>query len=93
MKAAGPDVLGVDWRVNLGTARESLGWDLPVQGNLDPIALLGTWAALKDRARIVIDQNNGASGHIFNLGHGILPQTPIDNVRRLVDFVHDQTDC
>jgi uroporphyrinogen decarboxylase len=62
-----------------------------VQGNLDPIALLGGWEALRDRARLVIAQNQDKPGHIFNLGHGILPQTPVENVRRLVDLVHVET--
>lgn len=91
MASTCPNVLGVDWRVNLGGVRDALGWDLPVQGNLDPVALLGGWDVLKERAQAVIDQNNGAPGHVFNLGHGVLPQTPVDNVRRLVEFVHDQT--
>jgi uroporphyrinogen decarboxylase len=62
-----------------------------VQGNLDPVALYAPWPELKKRAQIVLDQAAGRPGHIFNLGHGLLPQTPVDNVRRLVDFVHEET--
>jgi uroporphyrinogen decarboxylase len=91
MQTSGADVIGVDWRVNLDAARNELGAGAPVQGNLDPIALLASWDALRDRAQIVLDQNDGRPGHIFNLGHGVLPQTPVENVRRLVDFVHAQT--
>ena len=91
MATSGATVLGLDWRVDLGEARARLGWERPVQGNLDPIALLGSWEALRDRARLVIAQNRGAAGHVFNLGHGILPQTPVENVRRLVDLVHAET--
>jgi uroporphyrinogen decarboxylase len=60
-------------------------------GNLDPIALLAPWPELKYRADKVLEQANGRTGHIFNLGHGILPNTPVDNVRRLVDYVHEKT--
>jgi uroporphyrinogen decarboxylase len=91
MQTSGADVIGVDWRVNLDVARIESGGVFPVQGNLDPIALLASWDALRERAQIVLDQNGGRSGHIFNLGHGVLPQTPVENVRRLVDFVHAQT--
>jgi uroporphyrinogen decarboxylase len=91
MATAGPDVIGVDWRVCLGTAFDRLGPEIAVQGNLDPIALLATWDATRERAQIVLDQADGRPGHIFNLGHGILPQTPVDQVRRLVDFVHQAT--
>jgi uroporphyrinogen decarboxylase len=89
MATAGPDVIGVDWRICLGTAFDRLGPEIAVQGNLDPIALLATWEATRERAQTVLDQSDGRPGHIFNLGHGILPQTPVDNVRRLVDFVHE----
>jgi len=91
MQTAGADVIGVDWRVNLDAARGLLGDESPVQGNLDPIALLARWEALQERAQIVLDQNGGRPGHIFNLGHGILPQTPVEQVRRLVEFVHERT--
>jgi uroporphyrinogen decarboxylase len=89
IKEAGSDVIGVDWRVDLDTAWQSLGDDVAIQGNLDPIALFAPWDELKKRAQRVLDQAGGRPGHIFNLGHGILPHTPVDNVKRLVDFVHE----
>ena len=84
----GADVIGVDWRIDLADAWTQLG-DVAVQGNLDPVALLAPWPALREQIDHVLAQANGRAGHIFNLGHGILPQTPVDNVRRLVDYVHE----
>jgi uroporphyrinogen decarboxylase len=89
IRDAGGDVIGVDWRIDLDVAWKRLGPDVAIQGNLDPIALFAPWPELKKRANIVLDQAAGRSGHIFNLGHGILPHTPVDNVRRLVDHVHE----
>jgi uroporphyrinogen decarboxylase len=89
MKAAGGDVIGVDWRIDLAQAWQILGDDVSVQGNLDPVALFADWDALEARARHILDSVKGKPGHIFNLGHGILPGTPVDNVRRLADFVHE----
>lgn len=89
IRDAGGDVIGVDWRIDLATAWKRLGTQVAIQGNLDPAALFAPWSALQERAQRVLDQAAGRPGHIFNLGHGILPNTPIDNVRRLVDFVHD----
>jgi uroporphyrinogen decarboxylase len=91
MASLGPDVIGVDWRIDLATAFNRLGPDIAVQGNLDPIALLAPWDATRERAKSVLDQAAGQPGHIFNLGHGVLPQTPVDQVKRLVDFVHAET--
>jgi uroporphyrinogen decarboxylase len=91
MATAGPDVIGVDWRISLGTAFDRLGTEVAIQGNLDPIAMLAPWEATRERAQTVLDQADGRRGHIFNLGHGILPQTPVDTVKRLVDFVHEAT--
>jgi uroporphyrinogen decarboxylase len=88
MRDAGGDVVGVDWRVDLAEAWRRLSYGVAVQGNLDPAALLAPWPELKRRARAVLDQAGGRPGHIFNLGHGVHPTTPVDNVRRLVDFVH-----
>ncbi len=88
IRAAGGDVIGVDWRIDLGTAWARLG-DVAVQGNLDPTALFSSWDTLKPQAQRILDQADGRPGHIFNLGHGILPETPVENVRRLVDFVHE----
>ncbi len=91
IRDAGGDVIGVDWRIELDEAWTRLGDQIAVQGNLDPIALFAPWEGLQQRAQRVLDQANGRTGHIFNLGHGILPGTPVDNVKRLVDFVHEYT--
>jgi uroporphyrinogen decarboxylase len=91
MHDAGADVLGVDWRVDLGEAWTRVGDRTPLQGNLDPVALLAPWEELKPRIDTVLEQAGSRPGHIFNLGHGILPQTPVDNVRRLVEHVHAAT--
>ncbi len=91
IRDAGGDVIGVDWRIDLDRAWARLGPDVAVQGNLDPIALFAPWDELKARAKAVLDRAGGRPGHIFNLGHGILPQTPVDNVKRLAEFVHEYT--
>ena len=88
MRETGADVISVDWRLDLDAAWRRLGDDVAVQGNLDPVALLAPWDALRQRAQSVLEQAGGRAGHIFNLGHGILPSTPTENVKRLVDFVH-----
>lgn len=93
IQEAGGDVIGVDWKINLDDAWRRLGSKQPVQGNLDPVSLFAPWPEIKRRAKAVMDNarkvNPDGSGHIFNLGHGILPQTPVENVKQLVDFVHD----
>ena len=91
IRDAGGDVIGVDWRIAIDVAANRLGNDVAVQGNLDPVALFAPWEELEKRARDVLDRMNGRNGHIFNLGHGILPQTPVDNVKRLCEFVHEYT--
>ena len=83
-----PDVMALDWRVPLGSTWSSLGCRA-VQGNLDPIALCAGKAVIADRAQGVLEEAAGRPGHIFNLGHGILPDTPVDNVKFLVDYVHE----
>jgi uroporphyrinogen decarboxylase len=88
LQETGADVISVDWRIDLHTAWRRLRPGLAIQGNLDPVALLAPWPALQRRAGEVLEQAAGRRGHVFNLGHGILPGTPVDNVRRLVDFVH-----
>jgi uroporphyrinogen decarboxylase len=88
IRQAGGDVIGVDWRIDLDAAWSRLD-GVAVQGNLDPITLFAPWEQLEARARRVLDQAGGRAGHIFNLGHGILPETPVENVRRLVEFVHE----
>jgi uroporphyrinogen decarboxylase len=89
--AAGGDVIGVDWRMPLDWAWQKIGRHRPIQGNLDPVALLAPWRELKFRIDDVLDRAGGRPGHIFNLGHGIFPDTPTENVQRLVDYVHEKT--
>jgi len=91
LRDAGGDVIGVDWRIDIDRAAERLGPAVGIQGNLDPVALFAPWDALKTRAQAVLDRIHQRPGYIFNLGHGILPKTPVENVDRLVDFVHDYT--
>jgi uroporphyrinogen decarboxylase len=91
MREAGGDVIGLDWRVNLGEAWGRLGYDVGVQGNLDPVTLFADSAEIRRRALAILDQAGGRPGHIFNLGHGILPETPIDHVIALVDAVHEMS--
>jgi uroporphyrinogen decarboxylase len=88
MKAAGGSVIGLDWRVELGAAWRGLG-DVAVMGNLDPLTLLAPAEVLEREAKRVLDEAGGRPGHVFNLGHGVLPGTPVDSVVRLVDFVHE----
>lgn len=86
---AGGNVIGVDWRVRLDDAWRTIGYNYGVQGNLDPMVLLADPAEIRRRAQEVLDQAEGRPGHIFNLGHGIVPQTPVENVIALVDAVHE----
>jgi uroporphyrinogen decarboxylase len=88
MREAGGDVIGVDWRVDLGEAWRVVGYDRGIQGNLDPALLLAPWPVIEDGARRVIEAAGRRPGHIFNLGHGVLPDSPVDHLRRLVEFVH-----
>ena len=88
MRDAGADVVGIDFRTQLGAARDRLGPNTAVQGNLDPAIVLADWPVVKAEAQAVLDDNAGRPGHIFNLGHGVLPQTNPDTLGRLVDFVH-----
>lgn len=89
LRRVGADVIGLDWRVRLDEGWAALGYDLAVQGNLDPMALHGPWPEIERRARDILDRAAGRPGHIFNLGHGILTETPEENVRRLVEFVQE----
>jgi len=89
MKRAGGDVIGVDWRDDLGEAWKRIGYDVGVQGNLDPVVLFGSIDLIKKEVKRILRQAEGRPGHIFNLGHGILPNTPVDNVIALVDMVHE----
>jgi uroporphyrinogen decarboxylase len=91
IKEAGGDVIGVDWRVDLATAWRRLGDDVAIQGNLDPVALFAPLPELKRQVACLLAQANGRPGHIFNLGHGVLPQTPVGHVAALVDMVHEMS--
>ena len=86
--SAGGSVIGVDWRIDLDEARRRVGRKA-VQGNLDPILLFSGRKALRAAVKDVMARNGGRKGHIFNLGHGILPQTPVDSVRLVADLVHE----
>ena len=88
MKRAGGEVIGVDWRVDLGDAWARLGYDVAVQGNLDPVILLSSPELIEREAKRILSRVEGRPGHIFNLGHGILPNTPVDHVVRLIETVH-----
>lgn len=89
MKRAGGDVIGFDWRIPLDDGWTVLGDDIAIQGNLDPVALFAPRPELKARVQDVLFRANGRPGHIFNLGHGILQHTPVDNVKAVVDMVHE----
>jgi uroporphyrinogen decarboxylase len=91
LRETGADMIGLDWRVELDAAREALGGDVAVQGNLDPVALLGPPEHVEQRARDVLRRAAGTPGHVFNLGHGILPPTPEANVDRLVEVVRTES--
>ncbi|MBI4787648.1 MAG: uroporphyrinogen decarboxylase [Chloroflexi bacterium] len=87
MQEAGGEVIGLDWRVPLDQAWDRLG-DIALQGNLDPAVMLAAPEIVEQQTRAILSQADGRRGHIFNLGHGILPNTPIENVERLVEIVH-----
>jgi uroporphyrinogen decarboxylase len=89
MKETGADVIGLDWRIPLDEGWERLDYKAAVQGNLDPVLLFAEWEELKSRAEDILQRADGRSGHIFNLGHGILPETPVDNVKNLARFVQE----
>jgi uroporphyrinogen decarboxylase len=91
MAAAGGDVVGLDWRIPLDRGWELVGHDRGVQGNLDPAVLLGPWQRVEEETRAVLARAGGRPGHIFNLGHGVLPATDPDVLGRLVELVHEAT--
>ena len=91
MSEAGGDVIGVDWRVRLDEAWQRVGHDVAVMGNLDPVALFASQDALRSQTKRILDQAGGRPGHVFNLGHGILPETPVENVIALVEMVHEMS--
>lgn len=89
LRATGADVIGLDWRVDIKDAWDALDSDVAVQGNLDPVRLLGDVRGVRDAAREILARVGSRPGHIFNLGHGVLPTTPVDNVLALVEAVHE----
>ena len=89
LREAGGDVIGIDWRVSLDDAWQTVGHDKAVQGNLDPVVLLTDPATIRRHAKRILDQAAGRPGHIFNLGHGVLKQTPVENAVALVEAVHE----
>ncbi len=91
MVEAGGDVIGLDWRTPLDRGWSRIGADRAVQGNLDPVALFAPLPELRRRVLDILRRADGRPGHIFNLGHGILPGTPVDRVRAVVDMVHEHT--
>ena len=91
MARAGGDVIGLDWRIALDDGWAVVGEDRGVQGNLDPAVLLGPWERVEAGARDVLARAAGRAGHIFNLGHGVLPRTDPDLVSRLAELVQERT--
>ena len=89
IRSAGGNVIGLDWRVNLDEGWAIVGHDVAVQGNLDPVALFASPKEIRQRAADVLRRASGRPGHIFNLGHGVLPETPVDHVIALVNAVHE----
>jgi uroporphyrinogen decarboxylase len=88
MREAGGDVIGIDWRIHLDEAWATVGHDVAVQGNLDPLTLFAPLHEIERRVADILRRAGGRSGHIFNLGHGILPTTPVDHVAATIDMVH-----
>ncbi len=91
MAAVGGDVIGLDWRIPIERGWELVGEDRGVQGNLDPAVLLGPWERAREAALSILDAVDGRPGHVFNLGHGVLPDTDPADLRRLVELVHERT--
>jgi uroporphyrinogen decarboxylase len=88
---AGGSVQSIDWRIPLGKAWKRLGKNVAIQGNLEPIAMMAPRDLLKKKVLEVLEQANGEPGHVFNLGHGFLPETPVQNVEAVVEWVHNYT--
>jgi uroporphyrinogen decarboxylase len=91
MAAAGGDVVGLDWRIPLDAGWDLVGHERGVQGNLDPAVLLGPWERVRAETDRILQRAAGRPGHIFNLGHGVLPSTDPDVLGRLVELVHERT--
>lgn len=92
VRRAGGDVIGLDWHVSLGRGRDLLGPGTAVQGNLDPTVLYGPRSLIEAEVKRILEENGGRPGHVFNLGHGILPDTPPENAMFMVDCVHRLSD-
>jgi uroporphyrinogen decarboxylase len=88
MREAGGDVIGIDWRIHLDEAWATVGHDVAVQGNLDPLTLFAPLHEIERRVEDILRRAGGRQGHIFNLGHGILPTTPVEHVAATIDMVH-----
>jgi uroporphyrinogen decarboxylase len=93
MASAGADVVGVDWRVPLDVARTRVPAGTALQGNLDPALCFAPWEVLADATRDVLRRNAGNPGHIFNLGHGVMPETDPEMLERVVELVHNEGRC
>ncbi|MEE8177403.1 MAG: uroporphyrinogen decarboxylase [Acidobacteriota bacterium] len=89
MREAGGDVIGADWRIGLQDAWQRVGHDVALQGNLDPVVLFGPLKKIREQVENILRAAEGRPGHIFNLGHGILPETPVENVQAVVEMVHN----
>ena len=89
LRETGGNVIGLDWRVDLADGWRTVGYDVGVQGNLDPVSLMADLPTLRSRAKAVLDAAGGRPGHIFNLGHGVFPEVPPDSVKALVEMVHE----
>jgi uroporphyrinogen decarboxylase len=89
LRAAGGDVIGLDWRVNIDEGWATVGYDVAVQGNLDPVALFASPKEIRNRVAEILKRADGRAGHIFNLGHGVLPETPVEHVIAMVEAVHE----
>ncbi|MCX8012108.1 MAG: uroporphyrinogen decarboxylase [Desulfobacterota bacterium] len=89
MQTAGGDIIGIDWRIALDTAWEQLGNSVGIQGNLDPVTLFAPLPVIKERVKAILKAAGNRPGHIFNLGHGVLPNTPVKNVIAVVNMVHE----
>jgi uroporphyrinogen decarboxylase len=88
---AGGNVIGLDWRVSLADGWRRVGFDRGIQGNLDPTVLFAPHAVIREKVRHLLGEAAGRSGHIANLGHGVLPTTPVDAVRCLIESVHEMS--
>jgi len=91
MQESGAEVIGLDWRIPLDEGWRLLKNKGAVQGNLDPVILFADWTEVRSRAEDILNRADGRAGHIFNLGHGILPETPVDNVKKLCHFVQEHS--